>query len=196
MLSSLKDLYGRIFINHAKTPLPTPESRRKKAPIAKGITPLEPEDISWVVSEIINESGHGHFNKQFLLPVTHDNLRKQIFTTIDKGYFDLEGERINAAIFGKYINGKIVGFMWVQQTTQLEYEIAMMEVDRQYRRQGIATEFMSKVLEDIVPVTGKSVAKISLYTASQNMLTLVRNVGFKKAKNQPEKQRTLLVRTV
>ncbi|QIA63206.1 GNAT family N-acetyltransferase [Vibrio astriarenae] len=196
MLSKLKDLYGRIFINQAKTPLPIPEARRKHLSIAKGITPLEPEDVGWVMSEIINESGHGHFDKQFLQPMTHDELRAKLFSTIDKGYFDSDGKRSHGAIYGKYVKGKIVGFMWIKQANQLEYEIVMMGVDREYRRRGIATEFMQMMLEKVIPATGQSRAQASLYMTSQHMMKLLRTAGFKKAKKQPEKQRVLLERFV
>ncbi|GAL11938.1 hypothetical protein JCM19233_2928 [Vibrio astriarenae] len=57
----------------------------------------------------------------------------------------------------------------------------MMGVDREYRRRGIATEFMQMMLEKVIPATGQSRAQASLYMTSQHMMKLLRTAGFKKS---------------
>ena len=133
-------------------------------------------DVNFIFQSVLSEAKVGHFNQDFLLPITHTGLNKQIIDSIQTGYSPTASGVVPSKFYVYKKNNKQVGFYWVIEDSKNIFELYMISVVSSERKQGIGASILTHVLEQLV---GYKV-KARLYQPSKIMLAMLVKAGFKR----------------
>ena len=134
------------------------------------------DDFERIFNQIIESAKEGHFNPILVEPVAHEGLRYQLKTTIDEGWcYVNQYEKKQSHIFVKRKeDGQLIGFSWVTKSEN-EYELYLLAVDKEYRKQGVASALLCDFLQFVAI---GDVIYARLYSVSTVMKNLLIENGF------------------
>ncbi|MEH0373969.1 GNAT family N-acetyltransferase [Vibrio mimicus] len=134
------------------------------------------DDFECIFNQIIQSAKEGHFNPILVMPAAHEGLKYQLQTTINEGWcYVNQYEKKQSHIFVKRsVDGQLVGFSWVTKAEN-EYELYLLAVDKQHRRQGIASGLLCDFLKFVAI---GDVVYARLYSVSTVMKNILIENGF------------------
>jgi hypothetical protein len=157
------------------------ESSIPEKPI-KGIHLATVHDVDFIFQSVLNGAKLGHFNPDFLLPMTHLGLKKQILDSIHTGYTPTTSGVVPSKFYVYKKDKKQVGFYWVIEDSKNVFELYMISVETSERKQGIGASLLSHAESKLVGFKLKS----RLYHPSKVMLAMLVKSGFKRDIKQGE----------
>lgn len=138
-------------------------------------------DVEFIFKAIVREAGRGHFNPDYLNPLTHKGLRLQISMTIGKKLCPTHrGTNEKSYLYICTIEERSVGFCWITKQED-GYELLMQAVSEEYRKRGIG-KFISESVISKFPSRTKFYART--YLESSVMLKILMSLGFQKTRDQ------------
>ncbi|NMM42798.1 GNAT family N-acetyltransferase [Pseudoalteromonas arctica] len=155
------------------------ESPIPEKPI-NGILLATEHDVDFIFQSVLNEAKVGHFNQDFLLPMTHTGLKKQIVDSIHTGYSPTASGVVPSKFYVYKKNNKQVGFYWVIEDSKNVFELYMISVVTSERKQGIGASLLSHAESEFIGFK----VKARLYHPSNIMLAMLVKSGFKRGVKQ------------
>lgn len=140
-------------------------------------------DAQFIFDSILAEASCGHFNSNYLHPISHRGLVHQIQSSITQRKCPTHRNPSSESTIYIFVNSNCpVGFSWVVETEKRgEKELYLLAVSASHRKKGICKSLVSETIFQYPPKT-KFIAR--LYQASQTMLRILISMGFKRAPNR------------
>lgn len=142
------------------------------------------KDINYCYNLIISEVEHGHFDKKLNSFLGRFFFRRNLRNAITgKLYKAVDGHRACFFYISENGNEKI-GFSSVIEHSPVTFEIWLMVIEKQYRRNGYGKIIVKNIIKKhIIPFT-ENLFFVRTYKSSTTMISLLNNLKFRSHTNE------------